>query len=663
MALRMTGLVSGLDTESIVRELMKAQRLKTNKVENKITKLEWKQDKWKSLNTKLYAFYTGPLSKLRLQGDFNTKKVTSSNESKIEVTANPLAPEGTHSVQVETLASGQYITGSKLNNTLTVNTSTKLTALGFNAGEGTTISIEAGGKPPVNLDIGSSTTVGNFIDACKAAGLNASYDTTQKRFFISSKESGIKNAFSITTSSSELAQDRNEIRDFIEYGSMSTMQKKAVDDSLNILASDGDNIEARETILSTAHKIVSAKFINSYITDEDNINAVTVEERTRLEAELAGGETLDEAKLKAAVKTKLTQKASLALEEEYQAWKTGTATESNVFKVSEDGLNNRITNYITDNGSTITQTNSLNLLGLSEIIKTTDIDGVVSVSADAHVALVQASDAKVTYNGAELTSSSNTISVNGLTFNLKGATEGEAVSLSVTKDTQAVYDMIKNFVKAYNELLTEMNEAYGANSAKGFEPLSKEEKESMTDKQIEQWENKIKESLLRRDDKLSSIMTNMRSTLGRSVKLDEKSYSLSSFGITTDDYREKGILHIFGDTDNPVFSARADKLMKALTEDPETVMSVFNELAGEIYKTMSDQMSSTKLSSALTFYNDKEMKTTVTRHQSELKKLEIKLKAMEDRYFKQFSAMETAMARMNSQSSAIASMLNMNGQK
>ena len=50
MPLRMTGLISGLDTDAVVKELMSAQSLKKTKIEKKKTKEEWKQDKWKQFH-------------------------------------------------------------------------------------------------------------------------------------------------------------------------------------------------------------------------------------------------------------------------------------------------------------------------------------------------------------------------------------------------------------------------------------------------------------------------------------------------------------------------------------------------------------------------------------------------------------------------------------
>lgn len=671
MALRMSGLASGMDTESIVTELMKAQRLKTTKIENKITKTEWTKDKWTSINTKLYSFYTGSLSKMRLQGNYGTKKATSSNEAKVEIKASATAPVGNHLIKVEQLASAQFVTGGLLGST--VKASTKLADLGFTAGEGTTIKIESG-KKVVNLDIGSSTTISDFVSALKDAGLSATYDTAQKRFFISSKESGYDNAFSITASASEYAQDRNAIRDFLEFGSLSASKKDTVDNALNTyidpISTADDKAKARTALLTISHEHVREDYIQAYAADQTNIDAATTSERARLEAELPEGETLDEAVLKAAVDAKLRTDGGAAATVEQDAWKTGTAPGTNVFKAAETGLDSLLSDYTTVTGGTITETNDLSLLGLNEIVKAGD--GSVSASGVANMTLVAPSDAKIIYNGAELISSSNTITANGLTFTVKGVTTGldpvdpaddETISLSVSDDTQAVYDMIKGFVKSYDELLKEMNESYNAANAKGYEPLTDVEKESMSESQIDKWEEKIKVSLLRRDSTMNSLISTMRSSLSENVEVEGKKYSLTNFGIGSENYTEKGLLHINGDADDPIVSALENKLMTALSEDPDKVMKVFTELTGKLYDTMSKNMSSNSMRSAMTFYNDKEITGTITDYQSDLKKLEDKLKVMEDRYYKQFSAMETAMAKMNSQNSSLMSMLGMNQQK
>ena len=58
MAMRVSGINSGLDTDAIVQELVSAYSKKTEKYEKEQTKLSWKQEAWKSLNSKVYSFYT-----------------------------------------------------------------------------------------------------------------------------------------------------------------------------------------------------------------------------------------------------------------------------------------------------------------------------------------------------------------------------------------------------------------------------------------------------------------------------------------------------------------------------------------------------------------------------------------------------------------------------
>ena len=57
MPIRMTGMVSGLDTDSIVKELVSAYSTKKEKYEKERTKLGWKQEIWKSLNKEVNSFY------------------------------------------------------------------------------------------------------------------------------------------------------------------------------------------------------------------------------------------------------------------------------------------------------------------------------------------------------------------------------------------------------------------------------------------------------------------------------------------------------------------------------------------------------------------------------------------------------------------------------
>ena len=124
MAIRLSGMASGLDTDTIVKGLVDAQKLKNKKVSDKSQILEWKQDKLKELNTKLYKLYSEDLTKLRLSSAYSTKKVTSSNENVVTVMGNSSAPAGTTEITITQLASSQNVIGKAFEKD--VNTNTKL---------------------------------------------------------------------------------------------------------------------------------------------------------------------------------------------------------------------------------------------------------------------------------------------------------------------------------------------------------------------------------------------------------------------------------------------------------------------------------------------------------------------------------------------------------
>lgn len=642
MAIRMTGLISNLDTEGIIKELMNAQNLKKTKIENKITKMEWKQEKWKELNTKIYKLYTDSLADMKTESTYLTKKASSTNENKLKVSTGSTAVEGTHSVTVGKLASAQYLTGGTIkapaDSGLTeINRATKLADLGFDTSGNSVIKIQAGDKDEVVVTVDEDTTIADFISKCQEAGINASFDDTYDRIFLSAKGSGVENAFRITTGVSSAGDEREALKDVLDYDNLTASQRLKV----NTLV---DNLRTATCEEDREAQIEAEEALSNYLTtmQMDKVKKETEEAyRASLEKEEDfDQETLDAkvADAIAAAEEQMTQKSTElgAAIGDYEA-----ALEDETVSAAIDG--------------------GLKNLGLADVDYAIDADGEITYNAmdsAAGASLVKASDGWITYNGARFDASSNTYTINGLNFTANGVTtEGEVITVTVNKDVDAVYDKVKNFIKQYNELLEEMNTLYNADSARDYDILTDEEREAMTEEQIEKWENKIKDSLLRRDDSLGSLLDTMKTTLAKSITVDGKSYALSSFGIVTSDYTEKGKLHLLGDADDTYGKDYEDKLKAALSEDADTVMQVLSGVTKELYNNMNEKMKSSSVSSALTFYNDKQMDKTLQGYKDDLSTLEDRLKEIEDRYYTQFSRMEVAMSKLNSQQSSLGSFL------
>ena len=713
MGIRMSGLLSGMDTEAIVKELMSAQSMKKNKVVKAKTKLEWTQTKWSELNTKLTGLYNNFVSKMQLSTAYKTKKTTVSDATKASVAVKTAAANGSYSMEIKNIATSQYLTSAKIN----ASASDKLADIDSSL-LNKEISITVGTKT-TKFAVTADTTLKDFTSALQSAGLNANFDDAQKRLFISSKESGLENAFSITTSGITDAEvnGRKALRDAAGYSSMTSSNKKLFDSAMEKLQTSGVGTDDYNSALNTIAKLsyetkktsaenaattyVKAKiYSEKYSEYEEKAKEKLKDTYFEEDGSLKPGKTqeaYDAAVAKQAdadttsyvgtqlkesdVKLKINEaafsgktEADMAdfSEEAVKKYYGETVTAfTGMDGVDEESEKNRLTSYVQDYASIsdrdeVLAGSALSGLGMADIA--VDADGNVTVNGGANdssnstipkgMALIEASDSKIILNGAELTSSSAVVSANGLDITLTGLTKtDEPITFSVTNDTESVYNSIKSFLKEYNSVMKEMNTLYNADSAKGYEPLTSEEKEAMSDDDVKLWEDKIKNSLLRSDSTLSSIMSSMRSAMMSTVEYDGKTYALSSFGImTSTGYTEGGLLHIYGDADDSVYSAKDDKLKKALDEDPDAVIATLTGVFGKLRETMSQKMSATKYSSSLTFYNDIKMKSDVKSYDDEIEDWEDRLAEMEDSYYSKFTAMETALAKLQSQQSSMSSL-------
>ena len=568
MAMRVSGINSGLDTDSIVQELVSAYNTKTEKYQKEQTKLSWKQEIWKGLNTKVYSLYNN-VGKLRFSSAYSTKKTTSSDTTKATVSASSNAVNGTQKLHVLATAQSGYLTGGKLSlrEEVTdadgttklqdvkgaVKAETKLSELGF-TGDEASLNInttdEDGNAVTKTVSLTKDSTVQDVVNALKDNGLNASFDANNGRIFVSSKNTGKAADFSLSSATTKL------------------VEKKDADG--NVIKDSNGKPEMESVTLSGEEQVASKKLIGLL------------------------------------------------------------------------GLN----------------TDSSNTYGN----KAAKIDG---------------RDAVIVLNGVKYTNTTNDFAINGLNISVNGVTDdvadpdstdlsslndSTAISINTTTDSQGIYDTVKDFFTEYNNIINEITKLYNADSAGSYEPLTDDEKDKMSDTEIEKWETKIKDSLLRRDSSLSSVMNTMMTSMSQPIEINGKSYSLSSFGIQTLGYlnaaeNEQNAYHIDGDEDDENTSGKQDKLMAAITSDPDTVIEFMKQLSTNLYKSIDDQMQSNDLRSRYKIYNDKEMDKQYTNLTKTIKEWESKVSDKEDYYYKQFSNMETALAKLQSQTSSISSML------
>lgn len=183
----MSGLASGLDTETIIKELMSAEQLKVDKVDKKKMALEMKSEIWKDLNSKIYSFYTKQVSAFKSISTYRAKTAAVSDSTVLSAKASTSAIAGTHSFQVNQLAQAAHLYSNKISDA-SVKTSAAMTFT-LNDGESTS---------EITLSAGAS--IEDLMDEINDSGLNinATYDEDNARILLDNTKQGSASTVQLT---------------------------------------------------------------------------------------------------------------------------------------------------------------------------------------------------------------------------------------------------------------------------------------------------------------------------------------------------------------------------------------------------------------------------------------------------------------------------------
>ena len=266
---------------------------------------------------------------------------------------------------------------------------------------------------------------------------------------------------------------------------------------------------------------------------------------------------------------------------------------------------------------------------------------------------VGGTNAKFTYNGVlEVETTKNEYTINDLTLKFNEVTNGP-INIAVAHNTEDAFDKVVKFVEKYNEIIEKINGKLSETRYRDYHPLSDEEREAMSEKQAEKWDERAQSGLLRNDSILSSGLNQMRMDFYSPISVSDNGFSqLVDIGIKpSSNYLDRGKLLI----DNP------DKLRQMLQEDPNAVHKLF-AANGESYETkgiarrLRDSIKATitnietKAGKASSTNQQFTIGRNLTNIDSQIDRFEDRLIQIEDRYWRQFTAMEKAIARSNQQS-------------
>ncbi len=562
--IRLTGINSGLDTESIISAYTSKANLRLTKAKGSLTKNQWTQTAWQSLNTKIYSFYTGTAGVNRMSSAYK-KKATKTSNSALSVIAGENAVDGVQTAQIKATAKAAYFTSGTMKTTDAETGKERNIKSGENLAEALNLSgddnsfqfenskgiqtfklmsqdaynaLTAEDKQLMaDNNITAVSSMDDLVKGLQDLGVNANYDESNGRIFVSAKESGEKQDFNFTASGADTK------------ASLDTLNK------FGLLSKDA------------------------------------------------------------------ADKYAQSLKEDDPAY-----AEKSIDEIKEE-------------------------LGWSNLAS--KIDGT---------------NAKLILNGAEFESNTNSFNINGSTYTINHmpATD-EEISVTTNTDYDAVYDVIKDMLKEYNSLVNEMSKLYGADKAKDYDPLTSEQKKEMSEQEIEDWENKIKDGLLSGDKNLydarqALVDASLKSYTVKDSDGNETKMYLADFGISTGGYfttdeNERYALHIDGDKDDSVTAGNADKLKNMIATDPEKVTQFFTQFSAQMYNNLYKQMGTSRLSSIYKVYNDKQLASDEKDWKKKIETIEDEITAIEDKWYDKFASMETALAKLNGNSSAVTGML------
>lgn len=639
--MRMTGL-SGFDTESTVRELMRAENIPLDILKQKRTVVEWKQEAYRDISTSLMGFKSkffdiiNRSSYMLSANSIKAMAASSSNSSYVTATASSGASAGEHNIKVNQLATASSLSNAEriskgITGSITVDhgetLSDKLAQL-----EGKSIFVQLDGVSK-QITLGGSTAeefksqLQDSLDQAfgKVDGDMSKFDIT----ISNSNESGFE--FSINTNAESGATMVSV------YGTGHAVDNMAGLDNLGLTAGQSNRLDLNGSL--------DQLFGQALEFDQDGNASFSI-----------NGETFN-------IKSTHTLK---------QVFDRINNNDNVNAKISYDELTDKITLASTITGA-----------GNNLVVDENPGGFVSALNLDAEK---QGTDAMVTIDGENLVRYSNNFSVNGITYNLNRVhdVDSQGDIITVNHNTDSVIDNLKSFIADYNKLVDDINGKADERYDRSFQPLTDAQRDEMDDKAIEKWEEQAKTGLLRNDSMLRTLTLSMRTALYERV--EGVGISLSDIGISGRSYSDNGKLYL-----------DEDKLKNALLTKPDEVAKLLNGVSEEnprYNRTATAEQRADRYSKSGVFQRVSDI---IDNHVSTLRdssgnkgillekagiegdltsgknlisdqlqdyddriaRMIEKLTTKETNYYRKFSALETMLVRMNQQSAWITSQFNM----
>ncbi|MDH8678605.1 flagellar filament capping protein FliD [Fusibacter bizertensis] len=624
---RISGIASGMDTDQMVKDLMKAESARLDKVKKSQTYVSWQQEAYRDVISKikdLQAKYFDTLSPSK-----NISSSSSFGRFSYNVTSGGVA-----STAVEITANADI-----KSRTLTIDSITQLATKDTMSG--------------VKSGIKGITTSGFDFNAFKTSMGTDNFDMN---LLIGS------NSKKIEITQTELSGINNST-EFV--AALNTKIAEAFGSNYNNLVSEinGEiSIDKSGSVVRVAD-YTSATSLSALGLTSGQSN---IDYQSKTLKDLFGLTDSD-------LGTLLINGKSVSLsEEDTYATMMDKINKSNAgISLNYDSLSDKFSLESTTEGSV----NNIEIAsGSNTEVLFSKLFGVTDFS-DPNFVHEEGKNAVLSINGTEVVQDSNLFSFEGVTYNLKAVT-ASAIDVSVNIDKTPIIDNIKNFVSEYNQLIDDISTKYSEKKYYSYEPLTDDERDALSEDEIKKWEDKAKSGVIRSSSELDAFLSKLRNALVEPV--EGVGISLSSIGITSASYTDKGKLYI-----------DETKLSENLENNFDSVVKLFSQQSDETYLNgnasvrykesgigarlddiMKDYTRTTRdengnkgiLVNKAGLINDSsvinnELTKKLLEYDTRINSLEDYLADKESSYYSMFSAMETAMSKLQSQADSLVNML------
>ncbi|GIN70784.1 hypothetical protein J14TS2_12590 [Bacillus sp. J14TS2] len=665
--MRIAGLASGMDIDQIVKDLMSAERVPLDKLKQKKQILEWQRDDYRALNTQLLSF-RDKLANLKLTSNYRARTVSSSNEQFVTATVSSGAAQASYSIsKVEQLAeAARLVNKGKISLDPTKGLKDQVDAdwkTGVVESETLTVD-EVGNVPPLKLN-GELKDGEEIKVVVNGRAVTAKIDLSENA--VASENQVVVNSKGELIFGDNITPAKGSVVkvDYVLDKKTQTLEigeKPATTWNLG----KGSLTEGVTVAVDGAEYIVATdEQGNSTLVNRDD--SADVLGHINLDTGII---TFNSEKFKEDEEESWPKKMEATFTQNYASFGINTQTSKGevnetIFMTGTDTLNSVIRKVnessagvtmfydsVTDRVTlTRKETGKFGEDGIGDISVTgTFMEDILNFK-DAE--LQDGQNAKFMINGLETERSSNTFDMNGVTITLKqpfGEGEQQPTTISVGNDSEQVLENIKEFVNQYNELIKEIGDKLNEERYRDYKPLTEDERDELSEKQQEKWEEMARSGLLKGDMVLSGVLSSMRMDMYSTVETNGIFKQLASIGIkTTSNYLEGGKLEI-----------DEAKLKEALEEDPDSVENLFRGNDSEAGKGIVHRLYDT-VDASMKKVQEKAGRATSTNQQftlgrelinvdKSIDRFEERLKMTENRYWRQFTAMEKAIQQANQQS-------------